>query len=363
MSHGPAVKAMRAVTPRITSHTARDRRIASRLERWFALHKRALPWRASYDPYHVWISEVMLQQTRMEVVLSGYYGKFLQRFPTIDALAAASEDEVLAAWSGLGYYQRAAMLRSGAIDLRERFGSRMPSSVDDLRSITGIGRYTAGAISSIAFDHKVPIVDGNVGRIICRLDGVDSPLRSRETTAVTWLRSEALVSASSSARQFNQSMMELGALVCRPSNPDCDHCPVRRDCAAFATGRTAELPRKPPKSDVRHLRIRLFLVRDGSGRILLQKEMEGRLMRSMYHLPHGDAGLLPGCATDLDSERVIGSFRHTVTNRRITFEVCAARTGSMRDTPGEFAWIAARDLHSVPHPSYVKKALRLAGLV
>jgi A/G-specific adenine glycosylase len=344
--------------------SARDRHVVRSLEKWFARHQRPLPWRAACDPYQVWVSEVMLQQTRMEVVLGGYFDAFLSRFPTLLDLAAATEEDVLTAWSGLGYYRRASMLHAGAVAVRERFGSRIPQGVEELTAIPGVGRYTAGAISSIAFNRPAPIVDGNVARILCRLDLIEEPLGSAATTRATWARAGQLVAIASQPRDFNQSLMELGALVCRPANPACHRCPVRTDCRAFAANRTAELPARRKRGTARELRIRLFLVTDNRGRVLLQRESGGSLMKSMYHLPHGDGSLLPGCSTDLDAQQVVGTFRHTVTNRRITFELCTARGGRlMRDSTAEFAWVHPAELGDVPHPSYVTKALQLAGVL
>src|SRR3954447_17895750 len=206
--------------------------LAHKTERWFARNQRPLPWRGRYDPYEVWVSEVMAQQTRMEVVLA-YYGPFLQRFPTLAALAAASDDDVTAAWSGLGYYRRARMLRDGARAVRERFGGTIPRQLEALRTIPGIGPYTAGAIASIAFDEPAPIVDGNVARVLARLFADESR---------PWARAEELVTKAKSPRDFNQGLMEIGALLCKPRNPLCDACPLRADCVAYATGRVAELP-------------------------------------------------------------------------------------------------------------------------
>ena len=143
------------------------------MESWFASHQRPLAWRATYDPYHVWVSEVMAQQTRIDVVIA-YFDRFIARFPSIDSLARAAEDDVVAHWSGLGYYRRARMLREGAIDVMSRFGGSLPRAVDELTSIAGIGRYTAGAIASIAFGERAPIVDGNITRVIARLYGISS---------------------------------------------------------------------------------------------------------------------------------------------------------------------------------------------
>jgi A/G-specific adenine glycosylase len=328
--------------------------IVRRLERWFARHQRPLPWRNGYDPFHVWVSEVMLQQTRMEVVLP-YFGRFLARFPTLHALAKASEQKVLAAWSGLGYYRRAKMLREGAIDVVERFGGIVPSIVEELLTIPGIGRYTAGAIASVAWNQHAPIVDGNVARIVARLFAIEHPLGTPALMNAAWLRATELVDACKTPRAFNQGLMEVGALICKPRNPSCLLCPVASDCIARATGRTNELPRPKMKAETCALSIALYLITDRKGRVLMRRE-SGPLMDAMYHLPHGDSSLLTGKPLDAARGELLGTFRHTVTTRRIEFSVYA---GAVRQRPrGEYAWIDLRSLDDVPHPSYVTKALR-----
>jgi A/G-specific adenine glycosylase len=335
------------------------RRLASQIENWFRKHQRPLPWRAAYDPYGVWVSEVMLQQTRMEVVL-GYYERFMARFPDVPSLAAASFDDVTAAWSGLGYYRRARMLRDGAVDVMTRFGGVIPSAVDELMTIAGIGRYTAGAIASIAYEQGAPIVDGNVARILARLFAIEAPLASPALMREAWIRAEALVAESTSRRDFNQGLMELGALICTPRNPSCNRCPLRRRCAAYISDRVDELPHPKAKLATREMRIPLYLVTDRNGRVLMRRE-SGQLMRGMFHLPHGDTTLLTGTPLRVIGGATLGTFRHTVTNRRITFEVFAiARRPRARG--GEYAWIDPAALNEIPHPSYVRKALRLAGI-
>lgn len=284
----------------------------------------------------------MLQQTRMEVVLP-YFERFLERFPTLATLAAATDDDVTAAWSGLGYYRRARMLRAGAEAVMERFRGVVPRTVGELLTIPGIGRYTAGAIASIAFDARAPIVDGNVARVVARLFGDDDE---------PWGRAEGLAGACKSPRMLNQSLMELGAMICTPRNPSCLICPVRGECVAVATGRVDELPRPKEKKATRELNIALYLIRDRKGRVLMRRE-SGPLMNDLYHLPHGDTSLLTGQPLAPARRELLGTFRHTVTTRKIEFTVYSA---DARRTHG-YEWIDPARLAEVPHPSYVKKAL------
>lgn len=319
---------------------------AARIERWFRRHQRPLPWRTAYDPYHVWVSEVMLQQTRMEVVLP-YFQRFLARFPDVTALAAATDDEVLSAWSGLGYYRRARMLRAGAAAVVDRFGGRVPSTVEQLLTIPGIGRYTAGAVASIAWQQRAPIVDGNVARVLSRIFAEEGDV---------WPHATALVDAGRSPRALNQGLMELGALVCTPRNPACLLCPVRDACGARATGRIDDLPPPKPKKLTRELHIPLYVIRDRRGRVLMRR-VTGTLMDAMYHLPHGDASLLAAEPLAAAPQELLGTFRHTVTTRKIEFSVWSATLAAR--APRAFEWIDIEQMGSIPHSSYVKKALRL----
>ncbi len=286
----------------------------------------------------------MLQQTRMEVVLP-YFGRFLARFPDLASLASATEDEVTTAWSGLGYYRRAKMLRAGAAAVMETFGGTIPSTVPELLTIPGIGRYTAGAIASVAFEQRAATVDGNVARVLSRLFVLETD---------PWPLAEELVRASRSPRALNQGLMELGALICKPRNPACLLCPVRDACVARATGRIDDLPPAKPRKAMRELRIPLYLVRDRRGRVLMRRA-SGTLMDAMYHLPHGDTSLLEGEPFATKSRNLVGTFRHTVTTRKIEFVVYAA---TIERRPKGYEWIAT--VEEVPHPSYVRKALELA---
>ena len=312
--------------------------ITRKAEAWFARNQRALPWRQTYDPYHVWVSEVMLQQTRMEVVTERF-SDFIRRFPTIASLARASEDEVTAAWSGLGYYRRARMLRSGAATVMEKFAGQLPGTVTELMTIDGIGRYTAGAIASVAFNERAPIVDGNVARIVSRLYA---------THDSAWPFAEELVNAAKSPRALNQALMEIGALVCKPRNPDCGACPLNQSCVAFLKNRVDEFPRVKVKVSVA-VEIPLYVITNKHGHILMRRETAA-LMQGLFVLPEEGEGT------------AVGTFRHTITNRRITFIVHTANAERRTANKGH-RWVAPADLASTPHPSFVKKALRVAGIV
>jgi len=215
------------------------------LVRWFHGHKRALPWRTSRDPYRVWVAEVMLQQTRVETV-ARRYPSFLRRFPSVRDLAAADESDVLKEWEGLGYYSRARHLRLAAREIEERYGGRFPTHPDQLRRLPGIGRYTAAAVASIAFNRPVAAVDGNVVRVVARLYGIAEPI----TRAAVQRRIEELTQAlipPGRAADFTEALMELGALVCTPGRPDCPSCPWIDACVAHKEGSAAQLPNRPKR--------------------------------------------------------------------------------------------------------------------
>lgn len=330
--------------------------LARRFEEWFSNAQRELPWRDRYVPYHVWISEVMLQQTRMEVVLP-YWRRFIARFPDIPSLAAAPEHDVLALWSGLGYYRRARMLRAAAIDVCARFGGELPRRHEDLLSIDGIGRYTAGAIASIAFDQPHPVVDGNVARVLSRIEMLEEPLGSEALNRVEWAIAEELVNAARSPRALNQAMMELGARICRPRNPECHVCPMLRMCRAGRSGVATEYPRAAKKAKSESVVVPLYLVANDRGELLMRREA-GKLMTGMLHFPHGNGALFGEAVRGFRATEMLGTFRHSVTNRRIEFQVCEAEAGdSVGEGPDEYLWVNPEKLDTLPHPSYVKKAV------
>ncbi|MFO0709645.1 MAG: A/G-specific adenine glycosylase [Sandaracinus sp.] len=323
---------------------ARERAKAE-LTAWFRESARDLPWRRTSDPYAIWVSEVMLQQTRVETVLR-YYAPFLARFPTPDVLAAASEDDVLARWSGLGYYRRARLLHEGAKAVVARHGGRVPEDADARRALPGVGRYTAGAIGSIAFGRREPIVDGNVARVLSRLDAIEAPLGSRESEAALWAEASAWAEHDAPG-VVNQALMELGATLCTPSAPRCGDCPVRRDCRARKAGSAESLPVPRAKKAPREVGVVALVIRDPKGRVLLVKHapepreegdparglFAGDLFRGLWAVPMAEGegrgvarALADACGASLragEPEELV----HVLTHRRLSVRVFEARLG------------------------------------
>ena len=251
---------------------------------WFDKNARDLPWRRTRDPYAIWVAEIMLQQTQSDTV-KPYYQKFLKRFPTVRRLAKARLDDVLKVWEGLGYYSRARNLHLAAGRIVRDFGGRVPQVRDDLLKLPGVGRYTAGAIASIAFNQDEPVVDGNVTRVLCRLFRIRQDPRSSGTQKRLWRLAEELL-PSGKARLFNQAMMELGATVCLPRNPRCDECPLGRMCGAKAHGEQEKLPRRVRKKPLpRHTVVVAVIYKNG--KILIDKRKPGGLLGGLWELPGG----------------------------------------------------------------------------
>ena len=234
------------------------------LPRWYRRHRRQLPWRDIHDPYRTWVSEIMLQQTRVETVRD-YYRRWMEKFPTLESLARAPYSRVLKMWEGLGYYSRAKNLHRAA----QQMNGHVPGTVDALRQLPGIGRYTAGAIASIAFDQRAPLVDGNVARVFARVFGLTGNVKLPGTQGQLWALAEELLPAKGCG-DFNQAMMELGALVCAPVSPNCDACPLRQVCVARAQNWQDRLPnRGAPQKTKQVGHDVLFVAR--AGKILLQR--------------------------------------------------------------------------------------------
>lgn len=249
-----------------------------RLLAFYDARSRDLPWRREADPYRVWVSEVMLQQTRVEAVIP-YYERWMRRFPTLEALAEADVDDVLREWQGLGYYARARNLHRAARLVRERHNGRIPADPEALRQLPGVGEYTAGAIASIAFGIPAPAIDGNVRRVFSRLLDDPDPAPSELRGVVAALVPE------DRPGDFNQALMELGATICTPRSPACDRCPVAAMCRARANGTVAERPRPKPKKALPEDDVATAVVVAPSGRFLLTRRPEDGLLGGMWEFP------------------------------------------------------------------------------
>lgn len=303
-------------------------RLRALLLDWYDRNKRALPWRDSNDPYRIWLAEAMLQQTQTATVLP-YYERFVQRFPTIQTLADADQSEVEKAWEGLGYYSRVRNLRKAARMVMEEFGGELPKEAAELQGLPGIGRYTAGAVASIAFGRREPVVDGNVERVLCRAFALDMPAGSARNRRL-WEIAAEMVDPERPG-DFNQALMELGATVCTKHNPACDECPWRGECKAFADGAVGGLPRPKERPAGVRLTVACAIVRRGD-EFAIARRVEGGLWGGLWEFPQASviegediesAARRAALAIGLTAGRMtaVGRFRAQATHRRI--ELCA----------------------------------------
>lgn len=292
---------------------------------WYEACRRDLPWRRTRDPYAIWVSEIMLQQTRVETVIP-YYERFLAKFPTALALAEAPPDEVLAAWSGLGYYRRARLLLEGARVVAAK-GGAVPGDREGLLGVPGIGRYTAGAIASIAFGQAVGLVDGNVARVLARLFAIDDDMRKRGMRIAEKL-ADAIV-ARRDPGAWNQALMELGATVCTPRSPSCETCPLAKACRARAEGRVAELPVLSAKAPPVARRVQAIVAtRHGDGAVLLARRRPDRTFGGLWEPPsiEGPARSRASLTAwmPIGKATLAGSIEHVLSHRKLTIDVLRA---------------------------------------
>ncbi len=310
--------------------------LAGALVDWYRAVKRDLPWRRTRDPYAIWVSEIMLQQTRVAVVVP-YWERWMERFPSAAALAGAELDDVLAAWSGLGYYGRARNLHRGAREVVARYAGRLPDTAGELRSLPGIGRYTAGAIASLAYGRREPLVDGNVARVLARLFAVDEDVKSARGQKRLWQLAGDLVPADTPG-DFNQGLMELGATVCTPVAPRCPACPLAAHCLARAAGREGELPRMPERmrdADKPVLRAAAAWIERGDRVLLARRAPEG-LFGGLWELPQAASlallvETLAGFGLAWRSPATpVHRHRQVLSHRRLAIDVyAAAATGRL----------------------------------
>jgi len=370
--------------PPTLAHSAQTKKgvaIRARMLAWYKACRRDLPWRRTRDPYAVWLSETMLQQTRVETVVP-YYEAFLREYPTLTALAEAPEERVLSLWSGLGYYRRARMLHAAARRVAADHGGRVPSDVAELRTLEGVGAYTAGAIASIAFKRRAALVDGNVARVLARLFAVEDDVKSTAGAARIWALAESLLpDGDGDPGDWNQSLMELGATVCVPRTPKCEQCPVSKQCAARAKGIAASLPRSSPKRKPTEVK-RSAIVLASDDAVLLARRRPDALFGGLWEPPTDDgdgAALARRLGVDRASLAPAGTVVHVLSHRRLVIDVSrgplAGRKAGRTAGPVRARWpipgpdydavevVAIADLSRRPHATLARKILAAAARI
>jgi len=338
-------------------------RLASRLLNWYRLHKRSLPWRdrRPVDPYAVWVSEIMLQQTRVEAVIP-YFEKWMKIFPTVSALAEASEQEVLNAWEGLGYYSRARNLHKAAQLIVEKHGGELPRDLDELQKLPGIGRYTLGAIASIAFGMDLPALDGNIKRVYARVFDISEPVDTPKCEKILWELAEKQL-PNQHAGDYNQALMDLGATICIPKNPRCLICPLMKVCQARQHGTQNLRPVKLPKKEVpHHIHAAGVIMREGE--VLLARRPSKGLLGGMWEFPNGRVtgdpleGLAQALKTgynlrlrrnrrSISKREPLAIIHHGYTHFTVSVHVYQCELASMPEAEN-LKWVLVKDLDEYP---------------
>jgi len=328
------------------------------LSKWYLRQARALPWRENHDPYRIWISEVMLQQTQVATVIP-YYHRFLKELPTLEALAAAPTEKVLQLWSGLGYYSRARNLQKGAQYLVEKYAGKFPRMREEIEEVPGIGPYTAGAILSIAFDLPEALVDGNVQRVFARYFGIQAEIEQRETQRLFWQHAATWVKAAEAPRVLNQALMELGAMICTKGTPKCDLCPLAQTCVARAKGWQEELPRRKARRKAVDLWWQGFVV-EKKGKIFLRQNQKGEWWTDLWDFP-----TRPLTSREVWEKppafeaRRLAPQKHTVTHHRIhiaPYHHAVSRKPPFELGPGR--WVSVEEAQNLPLSSLARKVLQ-----
>lgn len=334
---------------------------AALLLEWYDTHARELPWRGIHNAYYTWVSETMLQQTRVETVLA-YYGRFISRFPTVEALAAAPEDEVMKLWEGLGYYRRARNLYKGARQVAA-MGGQLPRNVTALKKISGIGDYTAGAIASIAFDQPVPAVDGNVIRVVSRVMGIRENVGIPSVKRRIAQEAAALVDANRPG-DFNQAMMDLGATICVPGTPACEKCPVSALCDAYREGDPEDIPDLPRKNPPRVINYDLCLIFSPEG-VLMRQRTETMLqglwvfpMLEEHHTVKQLSALVKRRLLPVGNILPAGEAKHVFTHQIWQMKLYTMETNA--PAPAGWRFVPIAELDSLAIPTAVKAAKTLA---
>ena len=296
--------------------------IGKKLTKWYDANARQLPWRENRNPYYIWISEIVLQQTQVKQGL-GHYLRFIERFPTVEELHKASEDEVLLYWKGLGYYSRAINLHKAAHQIVEEFGGNFRDSYNEILKVKGVGKYTAAAIASICFDEKIPAVDGNFYRVLSRIFADDFDISSSK--AFQYFSDLALrMMPDEKPGEFNQSIMDIGSEICRPKNPLCMFCPVNEDCMAFQTGKISEFPVKTKKVKVSDLNLKYFFVKH-QNQFLIKQRGNDFIWKKLYEFP---TSISENWKDFIINSKIIN---HKLTHKNLSIEINTVNIESQKD--------------------------------
>jgi A/G-specific adenine glycosylase len=346
-------------SPRHPGYPAGVKSFASRIIRWQQRHGRhALPWQITRDPYRIWLSEIMLQQTQVATVIP-YFERFIARFPDLPALAAAHEDEVLALWSGLGYYSRARNLHAAARAIAENHDGKFPVAVDAIMQLPGVGRSTAAAIAALAFGQRGAILDGNVKRVLARHGGIAGWPGDKKVEAELWQLAESHLPRNV-IDTYTQGMMDLGALVCTRSKPDCPACPVNTDCVAFTQLRTAHLPTPRPKRVLPERQVQMLLLLD-QGELLLEKRPAQGIWGGLWSLPEltPDADPTNECRDRFGfttlTQQALPRFSHSFTHFKLHIQPDRIQlTHRLATRPGQI-WLSPTDALNAALPTPVRK--------
>jgi len=320
------------------------------LVEWFNAEKRDLPWRHTTDPYKIWVSEVMLQQTRVDTVIP-YYNRFMESFPTLDLLAEAPQDYLLKHWEGLGYYSRARNLQAGAREVLENYGGVVPDNRHEISKLKGVGPYTAGAILSIAYNKPEHAVDGNVMRVLSRVLNINEDIAIPKTKKIFEAAVEELIDPTN-ASSFNQGLMELGALICTPTSPKCLLCPVREYCTAFNEGEPEKLPVKSKKIKMKHLSYDILVCQDEQGRFLMEQRPEEGLLANLWQFPMLDTSqfsvesFLKECAIRVQAKHELLTFKHVFSH--LTWHVNSYYMKCESTSIGD--WFTQEQIEQLPMP-------------
>lgn len=325
---------------------------------WYEKNKRKLPWRETTDPYHIWVSEIMLQQTRVDTVIP-YFNRFIAKYPTVYSLAEAPEEEVLKMWEGLGYYSRARNLHSAVREVVDKYEGKVPDEKAELSTLKGVGPYTQGAILSIAYNQPEPAVDGNVMRVFSRLLLINDDIaRARTRNAFEKIVSEVISKVDPSS--FNQAIMDLGATICTPKSPTCLFCPVQEYCRAFEAGAQEQLPVKSKGKKQKSLQYIVPLVVNPDGKYLIEKRPEEGLLANMYQFP-----MIPNEATDIKELQVLfaeeygielqfgekqGELKHVFSHLIWNLDIYEAKTDDLEVEDDRLMFIDLEEMKELPFP-------------